>query len=162
MYPWLLSPQAASPQEHLPPPAAPGSRPGRANSLPLLPRLLQPASCSKALAGKGVAALGSSCTSPGKRPRLRPLYPYINLNVEDLMRPSAEGDDVPGLAQPSQAPAAPRRATAPQLEGEFQQGLPSSCVPQDAGLGLLTPRNGGFALASAGFVTLAGCFHPCP
>ncbi|KAM9626060.1 uncharacterized protein C16orf86 homolog isoform 2-T2 [Morphnus guianensis] len=69
----------------------------------------------------------------GQLPRLRPLYQYINLDMTELMHPSPE-DEVPELAQPSQVPAASSRATAPQLEGELQQGLPSSCIPQGAGL----------------------------
>ncbi|CAM9453111.1 unnamed protein product [Bubo scandiacus] len=70
----------------------------------------------------------------GKRPRLRPLYQYINLSMPELMHPSAEAedDDVPGLAQPSQAPAAPRRATAPQLEDPWASSAPK--IPaQEAG-----------------------------
>lgn len=90
-------------------------------------------SYSTALAAKGVSAFSSSCTSPGQLPRLRPLYQYINLDMTELMHPSPE-DEVPELAQPSQVPAASNRATAPQLEGELQQGLPSSCIPQGTGL----------------------------
>lgn len=125
LHPWLLSHQAASAQGH-------GSPPGRGDIPPLLPGLLQPT--SKALAGKGLSASGSSCTSPGRRPRLRPLYQYINYDMPELMHPSAEEDEVPELAQTSQVPMAPGRPTAPQLEGELQQGLPSSCIPQGAGL----------------------------
>ena len=90
-------------------------------------------SYSTALAGKGVSALGSSRTPPGQLPRQRPLYQYINFDMPELMRPSTE-DEVPELAQPSQVPAAPGKATASQLEGELQQGLPSSCIPQGASL----------------------------
>lgn len=140
MYPWLLSQQAASAQAHLFPPSSPGSSPGRSNILPLLPGLLRPVSYSAALAGKAASALGSSCTSPGQLPRLRPLYQYINFDMPELMHPSAEEDEVPGLAQPSQVPVAPGRATAPQLEGELQQGLPSSCIPQGVCLVLLATK----------------------
>ncbi|OPJ78027.1 hypothetical protein AV530_015029 [Patagioenas fasciata monilis] len=78
--------------------------------------LLQLVSYSKALAGKWFSASGSSCTSPGQRPRLRPLYQYINFDMPELMDPSAEEDEVPGLAEPSQVPADPRRTIGPHLE----------------------------------------------
>lgn len=129
MYPWLLPHQATSVQGH-------GSPPGRGNILPLLPGLLQLVSYSKTLSGKWFSASGASCTPPGQRPRLRPLYQYINFDMPELMDPSAE-EVVPGLAQPSQVPAAPGRATAPHLEGELQ-GLPSSCIPPQ-GPGLVLP-----------------------
>lgn len=122
--------QAASVQGH-------SSPPGRGNILPLFPELLQLVSYSKALAGKWFSVSGSSCTSPGQRPRLRPLYQYINFDMPELMDPSAEEDEVPGLAEPSQVPAAPGRATAPHLEGELQ-GLPSSSMPSQ-GPGLVLP-----------------------
>ncbi|OPJ78028.1 hypothetical protein AV530_015029 [Patagioenas fasciata monilis] len=61
---------------------------------------------------RGAAAQGML----GQRPRLRPLYQYINFDMPELMDPSAEEDEVPGLAEPSQVPADPRRTIGPHLE----------------------------------------------
>ncbi|XP_074896655.1 uncharacterized protein C16orf86 homolog [Buteo buteo] len=65
----------------------------------------------------------------GQRPRLRPLYQYINLDMTELMHPSPE-DEVPELAQPSQVPAASSRATAPQLEDTWAGSTPEIPAPE--------------------------------
>ncbi|PKU42411.1 protein c16orf86 like protein [Limosa lapponica baueri] len=58
-------------------------------------------------------------SASGRLAPLRPLYQYINFNMPELMHPAAEEEEVPELAQQSQVPAAPRMATAPQLEGTW-------------------------------------------
>lgn len=80
---------------------------------PLLPGLVLRLSYSKALAGSSLSALASSCTSPGRLPRLRPLYQYINFDMPELMCPSEEKDETLGPAG---------TATGPELEGELPQG----------------------------------------
>ncbi|XP_032848708.2 uncharacterized protein C16orf86 homolog [Tyto alba] len=62
-------------------------------------------------------------------PRLRPLYQYINFETPELMHPSAD-DQVPGLAQPSQVPAAPRKAAAPQQEDTRASSAPEIPDPE--------------------------------
>lgn len=111
--PWLLPHQAALARRHMPSPAVPGSCSGRAIIFPLLPGLVLPLSYSKALAGSSLSALASSCTSPGRLPRLRPLYQYINFDMPELMCPSEEKDEILGPEG---------TATGPELEGELPQG----------------------------------------
>ncbi|XP_054055664.1 uncharacterized protein C16orf86 homolog [Rissa tridactyla] len=65
----------------------------------------------------------------GQRPRLRPLYQYINYDMPELMHPSAEEDEVPELAQTSQVPMAPGRPTAPQLEDTWAGSTPAIPAP---------------------------------
>lgn len=111
--PWLLPHQAALARRHMPSSAVPGSCPGRGNHLPSPPRTSAAPELQQSPGREQLSALASSCTSPGRLPRLRPLYQYINFDMPELMCPSEEKGETLGPAG---------TATGLELEGELPQG----------------------------------------
>ena len=111
--PWLLPGQAALARGHMPAPAVPGSCPSRGNILPSPSRTSAAPELQQSPGREWLSVLASSCTTPGRLPRLRPLYQYINFDMPELMCPSEEGGETLGPTG---------TATGPELEGELQQG----------------------------------------